>query len=223
MSENKNIIIEVLRFPIMAASIVLALLLAKWLLGIDFSGIAEIGPGGIKFQETQLATSEAMTNLDTRLQEAVARIEQLEKRANIKPMQSQLITEETAQVSDATARLSRVSQKETQTLLKGKEGYIWVGDWDRQTQVWSKQQLLRLDTGQPEDKPPSRWTPGSRYLVSGNMVLRQGQPPNNADYFRAVSSLGTIPKGTQVQLLETPIGVDREFAFQCWAKVLVVE
>ena len=223
MPQNKNITAELLKFPIMAASIVLALLFAKWLLGIDFSGIAEIGPTGIKFQETQIATSEAMTDLDSRLREAFARIEQLEKNADVTPAETEAVTEETAQVSDAVARLSRISQMESQTLLKGKEGYIWIGDWDRHTKVWSKQQLLRIDTGQPEERAPSLMTPGSKYIVSGNMVLRQGQPPNNAQYFRAVSSLGNIPKGTQIQLLETPTGIDREFAFQCWVKVLVVE
>lgn len=223
MPENKNLTTELLKFPIMAASIVLALLLAKWFLGIDFAGIAEIGPTGIKFQETQIATSEAMTDLDSRLREALTRIEQLEKTADVKPAKSELVTEQTAQVSDAVARLSRVSQKGAETLLKGTQGYIWIGDWDKQTKAWSNQQLLRLDTGQPENKKPELMTPGSKYIVTGNMKLWEELPPNNDEYYRAPSGISTIPKGTTIQLLAEPTGVDRKSAFQCWAKVLVVE
>ncbi|OZG72656.1 hypothetical protein BTA51_14090 [Hahella sp. CCB-MM4] len=62
--------------------------------------------------------------------------------------------------------------------------------------------------------------PGTEYRVLGNMVGRDGLPPQiPKKYYRARTSLGIVPRGSVVTLLAEPESVDREFALQYWANI----
>ncbi len=55
------------------------------------------------------------------------------------------------------------------------------------------------------------------------MVIRAELPENNACYFRCQPAVGTIPRGTLVELLEQPVLIHRKNMGQYWAKILVSE
>ena len=120
-------------------------------------------------------------------------------------------------VSDQTANVSKLFAAATGKASISARGYIWIGNYadDR----WDSPKLASLASGQPVAMTPRQIKPGTEYSVLGNMVIRNGLPPNNTEYFRAQKSLGVIPRGTRVRIVTSPIGIDREFAVQYWAEV----
>lgn len=216
---------ELLKYPIMVASIFLALFGARHLLDFDIGRATRIGADGIEFAEQQERTSEATQALDQALKEALARIEVLENSvnnpsANLDATERKRILEASAQeVSPEVAMLARSTVRDGKSLVYGKVGYIWIGDYQRE---WLKPRLVGLD-GQVIEKAPQAIEVGERYSLRANIVLRKEQPQNNAEYYRGSPSLGVVTSGTQVQIEARPTGIDREFAVQYWAKVKVME
>ncbi len=49
-----------------------------------------------------------------------------------------------------------------------------------------------------------------------------GLPQNDVSYFRGQSKIGVIRPGTLIKIIETPIGINRGFAVQYWAKEVVL-
>ncbi|MCW9015966.1 MAG: hypothetical protein OQJ89_03315, partial [Kangiellaceae bacterium] len=198
---------------------------AKYLLDFDISRATKIGTGGIEFSEQQERTSEATEELDRQLKEAIARIAILEKRLDnptnqINENERRQILEEAAQeVSPAVAKLSKSAEKGGKSLVYNVSGYIWIGNFKDK---WQKPVLIGLD-GQIIQKSPDSINPGEQYTTRGNMVIREQLPQDNKDYYKGSRSLGTIPVGTRVRIEEIPEGIDREFAVQYWAKVVVLE
>jgi hypothetical protein len=181
------------------------------------------------FMERQV---EAITDLDTRLNDLATRLNDLATQLPVgKPdttipqgaMERVLITEETAQSSDATARLVKAKPDGQQMIIKGKEGYICIGNYNSNLQKWENQKLLRLDSSQPVETPPEAISAGGKYKVAGNMVIRRGLPKNDKEYFRGQPCIGIVPRGTLVEILEKPVGIDREFAVQYWIRIKVSE
>jgi hypothetical protein len=60
--------------------------------------------------------------------------------------------------------------------------------------------------------PPTGYRPGAQGGVGG-------LPSNDADYFRARMSLGVIPRGTSVRLVNAPVAIDRPYAAPYWAQI----
>lgn len=75
----------------------------------------------------------------------------------------------------------------------------------------------------PRDEPvrdsPASLPLSATYTSLGNMVVRDGLPSNDADYFRARASLGVIPRGTSIRLVTAPVAIDRQYAVQYWAQI----
>lgn len=216
MAEEKSGVIELLKYPVTVLSILFALIIAKFALGISFGVVAEIGPGGVKF--AQDAKGE-IADLAGKLNGAIVAIEELKRQSSSQEVRSPkvetAIFEATQTVSDQTAQLAKLSSDQPAGTPKQK-GFIWIGDYKS---GWSKVKLGALDTGQAITVSPEKLLPGTNYSVLGNMVVRDGLPSNDADYFRGRKSLGVIPRGTKVRLVKAPVAIDREFALQYWAEV----
>lgn len=60
--------------------------------------------------------------------------------------------------------------------------------------------------------PPTGYRPGAQGGVGG-------LPSNDADCFRARASLGVIPRGTSVRLVNAPVDIDRPYAVQCRTQI----
>lgn len=216
---------ELLKYPIIVGSILIALIGAKYLLDFDISRATKIGAGGIEFSKQQERTSDATQELDRQLKEAIARIEILEKRLDdpsnqINENERRQIIEEAAQeVSPAVAMLSKSAAQGGKSLVYRTSGYIWIGNYKDK---WQKPVLIGLD-GQVINKSPTSINVGEEYTTRGNMVIREQLPENNVDYYKGSRSLGTIPVGTRIRIEQAPVGVDREFAVQYWTKVVVIE
>lgn len=206
------------------ASILLGVVVADWWLEIDLSRMSEIGPEGLKLaQETREDASAAISELEIALADVSARLDALERDAGAVVPSPTPTKPEVDQVSDATARLSRSPVEGRATVLEGRIGYIFIGNYDTASSTWTDPVLLRLDSAQAERAGPGEMLIGSQFRLRLNMVLRDGVPANDVEYFRSRQNLGVLPRGTLVTLLERPVGIDREFAVQHWAKVGVAE
>jgi len=120
-----------------------------------------------------------------------------------------MITHQTATVSDNIARLSKSWDNEGTTLLKGKTGYIWIGDFNTKEGKWANAQLTNIGRDPGLDLAPNEMQVGTKFRVKGNVVLRGSLPANDAKYFRGQENLGVIPSGTVVTLAAAPGGIDR--------------
>jgi hypothetical protein len=215
MAEEKITAVELLKYPVTVFSILLALIIAKFTLGISFGAVAEVGPGGVKFAQDAKAE---IADLAGKLNGAVVAIEELKKQSETRAPSAQSQTavfEATQTVSDQTAQLAKLSSDQPAGTSKQK-GYIWIGDYKN---GWNRVKLGAVDTGQPIAGSPEKLLPGTEYSVLGNMVVRDGLPSNDADYFGGRKSLGVIPRGTKVRLVKAPVLIDREYVVQYWAEV----
>ena len=215
--------LELLRYPVIVASVLAGVIFAKWFLALDLSRITEVGPSGIKLQETREEASVAISELEARLDETVARLSGVEEQIETSGVVRKKMVSEVSESSDAVARLSRAITDGDGTLLEGKKGYIWIGNYRADTEGWERQNLLQVDSRLPIERPPPRLAKGSQYRLAINTILRDRIPPNNDEYFRARKNLGVVPRGTLLTLVGEPVGIEREFAEQFWAEIEVAE
>jgi hypothetical protein len=225
MDSNQSGIIPLLKYPVLILSILIAMVFARWVLGIDFSRLSKVGTGGVEFFEKEQQISTAMNAMEERLNESLIRIQNLEVKLNLPGAEQRSESqnfETTQRVSEETAQLARSASPGKETILKNRQGYIWIGNYNNSSQKWEQPQLATLE-GQPPSRSPSEMVEGSQYTVLGNMVLRDGLPENNVEYFRGRKNIGVIPRGTRITFLSTPKGIDREYAVQYWVKVEINE
>jgi hypothetical protein len=203
---------------VLVLSIVIGLVVVKHSFDLEFGVVTEVSTEGLKFSErSNTATVEAMADLETRLNDALVRLETLEANVTEGKVDNALKASWISQaVSDKTAKLAELSSEIDGTEDKAVRGWVWVGNFDKE---WSPATLALLTTGQPVAMAPDSMQSGTEYKVLGNMVLRDGLPPNDEQYFRARENLGVVPRGAMVTLLSSPRGLDRGFAVQYWAPV----
>ena len=223
MSDGHSPVVELVKYPIAVFSILIALVAARYLLGLEFGLVTEVGTGGVKFAEKKSqATFEALTNLEGKVNQALVELEQLKKVNQKVPESPELKAQlfEAAQiVSDQTARVEQIQLPDG--ARRGRlKGYIYIGDFK---ETWNRPKLAQLGTGQPITLQPSKLQRGTEYIVLGNMVVRDGLPANDQNYYRGRASLGVIPQGTRVRLVSDPAAVDRGYAIQYWAEVEVLQ
>lgn len=215
-----RIAVELFKYPVAVLAIFLALVGAKYVLGIPFGSISELTKDGVKF--TQDAKGE-IASLSAQVNAISKALEELKKQVPEKPLTSSArsaIFEASQTVSTQTAQLTSLDPPRDAS-AQVQKGYIWIGDYDRSAKAWGRVKLLSAASNSPLTLSPEAVTPGSIYAVSANMVLRDGLPPNNAEYFQARKSLGVIPIGTKVVAISQPVAVDREFAVQYWLEVAI--
>jgi hypothetical protein len=109
----------------------------------------------------------------------------------------------------------------TQSPLAGKDGYIFIGN--RHGDLPSLEHAtLGAVGGSPV--PLDQLQPDDVYQTLANLVMRAGQPQNDAAYFNGQRSLGILPRGTQVTMLAAPQPIKRsDSLIQVWAHVRVNE
>lgn len=221
MSDRHSVVVELVKYPILIFSVLIALVAAKYLLGLEFGLVTEVGTAGVKFAEKNQATFGALTNLEGKLNQALVELEQLKNTVQPAPESAETkvkLFEAAQTVSDETAKVEQIQLPDS--ARRGRlKGYIWIGDFK---QAWSKPKLAQPNTGQAVNLPPGQLQRGTEYIVLGNMVVRDGRPPNDKDYYRARASLGVIPHGQRVRLVGDPVAIDREYAVQYWAEVEVL-
>lgn len=218
MPDKKPVMVELFKQPMLVLSILCALAVLKSCMGLEFPGpVKKVGLEGIEFlAEENRATFESLASLEAKINESVVRIEALESASDRPDGEVESRAFEAAQtVSDTTAEVARI--RESRALDGAKtRGYIWIGNY---RDAWNPAKLGHSDTGQPISIPPALLEPGAEYRVLGNMVLREGLPANNEQYFRGQASLGVVPRGSRISIQRQPVGVNRESATQYWVEV----
>lgn len=120
-------------------------------------------------------------------------------------------------------------------IQKGDTGYIWIGDYDRTQETWTKSVLLYRNTslalGETQESIrnahlPYAGDPGAlrlntSYIAGGPLTMRGGLPNNDGLYYKGQVKLGVLLPFTEFILLEPAVGIDREFSVQYWVKVEV--
>lgn len=212
--------VELWKYPIAVFAVFLALVGAKYILGVPFGALSEVTKDGVKF--TQDAKGE-IASLSAQVNEVSKALEELKKQIPQSPLTAAAksdIFEASQTVSAQTAQLTAVdvSSAASASSLKG---YIWIGDFDKAAKRWTRVKLLPADSNTPLSTGPESIAPGSVFAVSANIVLRDGLPSNDVDYFRARRSVGVLPTGTRVIAQSRAVGIDREFAVQYWLEVAV--
>lgn len=219
-NNSKPLFTEIIKYPMMALSILIFLFGSKHLLGVDFGLIKKIGSDGIEFAERKTAeTVNALAGLEGRLNKALIDIETLKKAGTSSETPAEdkiLFTEASETVSDQTASIQPLREKNTKNDDQVITGYIWIGNFN---DGWNKPRLSSKDSGQPISVNPDNILPGTEYKVLGNMVLRDGLPPNNDMYYRGLKSLGIIPRGGVIRVIDTPAKIQRDDLQQIWVKI----
>lgn len=226
MSEKSSEIVELLKYPVLVFSIVVALIIVKYSLNLEFGVVTEVSTDGLKFSEkSNKATLEAITELEAKLNDMSVRLAVLEKadEQGDERKSAQKTSWAKAEafyasqaVSDSTARIAELNTEIPGGETKVVSGWMWIGNYDKQ---WTKTTISQLDTGQPIVIAPKNMRIGTQYRVLGNIVIRDGLPPNDKDYYKARKNLGVISRGSVVTLVKAPEPIDREFAVQYWAEV----
>ncbi len=221
---------KMFKYPVIMATTLLGLFLARELLDIDVSNVSKISLGGMGLEfdnKTRNEATSAISEFETRFNELAERMDVFEK--TIDPAQDlpsqtpKNLSAELNVVSDEVSQLSKSQSKFTKTTLFGRQGYIYVGIYDSSDGEWKRAILLRPDSSQPVTSAPDQLPAGGRFLLRVNIVLREGLPPNDEQYFRSRKNIGVIPSETLVALLGKPVGIKRANSVEYWAPVRVSE
>lgn len=214
---NGSVVVELFRYPILVASILIAALILNKA-GVDFSLNFKEGALEVKKQSENVA-KEIQTVSDTanQLQNRLAILE-----AAVKPKDENVLNEINEniaateyQASDDLALLSRPIGRKDETIYSGLDAWIFLG-----TSVTGdnlKPSKIQNVNGVQIDKISSL-TKGDQFAVSGNMVLRKTMPNNDVGSFKAVESVGVLPRNSKVVLLDLPA---KRRASEWWAHVKV--
>lgn len=135
------------------------------------------------------------------------------------------ITSPLTVLSDSTPGPYRADE-DIQTLTSAppashhREGYIWIGNYDRRQSRWEKVRVAD-STGQAVTADPSLLEPGTRFRLLGDLTLRAALPKDDLSYYSSVVSLGWIPRGSIVTLVEPARAYQRPSRVQYWSRVRV--
>ncbi|MEJ8847276.1 hypothetical protein [Variovorax rhizosphaerae] len=188
MAEQVNPYVELAKYPLAVASIFLALVGAKFVLGIPFGAISKLTKDGVEF--AQEAKGE-IASLSAQVNAATKAIDEIKKQVPSKPLSSEAksdIFEASQTVSNQTAQVATVGSDS----LSGRSpaaGFIWIGDYTKSLSAWQRVKLVSPTTNAPLTTPPSSVAPGTVFTLSSNMVLRDGLPANDTEYFQGRRSL----------------------------------
>ena len=223
--ENKSklvhIVVELFKYPILVVFIVLGVIALKYSLGLEFGMVTEFSTNGLKFSErSNKATLKAISELESKLNEVTVKIADIERRASLNADNERNVQlnafSASQSVSDETANIAKLKPPTDGKDVERIIGYIWIGNYNGQ---WERTTLANLSSGQPINIAPMKIQAGTKYTVLGNMVIRDGLPPNNEKYYRARNNVGVVPRGSDVSVLSKPEGIKRKFATQYWAKI----
>ena len=222
--KNLALYIELIKYPVLVFSLLAAVVVARFALGIEFGNVTEISTQGLKFAEANQALSKTVTDLETRLNAMQEQIKALEKSNNVDLSYNETVQQDVfyaeQTVSDVTANASRLAAQTTSQEEEVLQGYIWIGDWGEGK--WSKVQLASMDSRQPITIPPEQMVAGTQYISLGNLVVRAEWPRNDEINFKGAETNGVIPRGSTLEII-TPQDFDLDTSQQFWAEVRLIE
>ncbi len=204
--------------PVIALSAFLFLFGLHYLTPFDLERISKISQEGIEIREKQQKqredTQSVFINLSNQIEQLELRLEKLEPtNGTTTSLSNKDLQQETI------VNLAAPTEPGQDSLAKGLEGYIWIGDFDKTKSEWVRPRLGNLNE-QPVSISPLDLTIGGQYRVLGAMNVREKLPPNDSSYFRSVQKIGLLPRYTKVELLKTP---QARQTVQYWAKVRALE
>lgn len=215
-----------LKYPVIGVTVLLFLWAVDRHLGIK---IQELTIFGVSFRAAERADStfQEIQNRVLVLQDEFTReLESLRARtASLTPAEARSLErqsfEEAQVVSPQLASLSQpIASRTGVSLLAGKKGHIWIGNFDGETGRWSPVKLKSLD-GRSLSGPPASIAAGQEYEIDANIVLRDGEPSTGRDYYRAVAPVGVVPRHSIVVAAGAARAYDRGYAVQYWLPVEV--
>lgn len=242
MAEDKSIkqeLIGLLKYPVIAISIVLTLV-----------GLKSIG----NFDAIKLAFGDAVIDL-TKMQEdaneTLAKLKEANKSLNQLPTQFEAINLRLANLEKANPKQA-ISKAEDSlnkqielnqapdkteiaspesvnlikkgntdnTVFKNSIGYMWIGNYYPNETRWSS---LKLSDQNGQQVQPNQLAINQDYLVNANLVVRTDLPKNDADYFKSIPVAAIVPSGNKVKILAESVAIKRTLANQYWVKIEVVQ
>ncbi len=221
MSESRNMNwIDLLRVPVIALSIVIALYLASEMLGIDFSKIKSIGTEGIRLRDEQSEDVSMITaELEERINYLMIQLEGIREIKNIKEENLDKFIDdkyvELQTVSDEFADLSKPNDRESGTIFKNDTGVIWLGNFYTDSSKWVSIKLKKASDGleiTASREKLDNLNIHDMYIVEDyNLILRTDIPEDNYDYLDAFAEnilafriKGIVPKWTKLRFTEYP-------------------
>lgn len=209
-------VLELLKYPIIGASIVLSLWMAKVFLAFDINSISELSTSTIKFRQATSDLSTQIVPLSEKVKVLEVSLDALLKSSTVDTEKvNNAIEADQEKIQTVTDNVEHINQLKissgTPQIL---EGYIWIGNYNEASKTWSTILLENIEKTTPLTDIREQTT----YKVEGNMILRGTPPKAEGDYFKSSPNLGIIAKGTPVLLLEKPYMVKRATT-QCWVKV----
>ncbi len=216
---------ELLRYPVVTLCVVIGLFLLKVLIGFDLSQVSRITKDGVEFRNEQVNDIsinflQLTMMIDSLKNEQLAMNEQLKgKTTGGRPMgvemgsSGQTITQleptavdkrdwsTTEFAQESLAKLSYVDTKNN-TILNGKKGYIWLGEYNETQATWENLSLdisaQRITRSGETIRIPSR-----TYNTAVNIILRSN--PIEESSSPSENMLGVIPKNTPVSVSDVEI------------------
>lgn len=234
---------ELLKYPIVTICIVAGLYCGTIFMGLDLSEISSISPQGIEFKKKQAqASSEAMAALQNKIsvleqslsevaQKQAAKVPQRQTDKNSKPAAPSALRNDdgtetppvtniqpldytTTENADASvAQLSFINIK-GDTYLKGKTGYIWLGEFNKTNHTWKSMSLQFPDNKKAINDDPTKISK-QQYRTTRDIVFRNEPLTKNNDNLQG-NLVGAIPQGVLI-LLQDITNVDNQY----WGKITV--
>ncbi|MDL2277862.1 hypothetical protein LJC57_04640 [Parabacteroides sp. OttesenSCG-928-G07] len=226
MEENKKVDwMELLRYPVVTLCIVIGLFLLKVLIGFDLGQVSRITKDGIEFRNEQVIDISKnflqLTMLvDSLKNEQLTMSEKLKEQTKTgRPMgvemgsSGQTKTQKDSTVvnkrdwsatefaSESLAKLSYVDAKNN-TILNGKEGYIWLGDYNEAQATW-KNLSLQIPAQRITRSDETIRIPSRTYNTAVNIILRSDPIAESSS--PSENMLGVIPENTPVSVSDVEI------------------
>ncbi|MBF0434205.1 MAG: hypothetical protein HQL77_02400 [Magnetococcales bacterium] len=192
--------------------------------GIEFyENVRKIEDESLKNKDLAKDTVAFSVELEDKLKSLSLRFSNLEERIghtqvdrNMDDVGTDIATTVVSELNKKSLELSSGQSSKTQN--NAKEGYIFIGNYSGNS--WQKTYLIYPDSKKKRlNKPPSEIVPSEKYITYGDMNLRQTQPGNGPSYFYASKLIGLIGRGTNITILEKPVGFERGGVIQYWARI----
>jgi hypothetical protein len=213
---------DLIKYPVIGITVVVTLWLVKLLVGINFSNISEVSKEGVKFyQQQKNDLTNVSINYESQINELSLRLSILEEKVGHDSLKTNRnlkkeITANYDKFEIASDKITKISE----TRIEGAEnpaieGYIWIGNYDKKSNKWSRILLAGVD----KMSPPESIKENSTYKVMGNMMIRKYLPSNDMQYYKTVPNLGIVPKNSDIEITQAPQAIDREYIVQYWVKI----
>lgn len=237
MAEDKSIkqeLIGLLKYPVIAISIVLTLVGLKNIGNFDAIKLV-FGDASIDLKAKQTLAKLAVENkslneLPAQIEAINLRLENIEKSSpNQKISKEEDKLNKQIELNQAPDKTEVASPESVNLIKKGNTdntvfknsiGYMWIGNYYPKEPKWSS---LKLSDLSGQTIQPNQLTINQEYFVNANLVVRTELPKNDANYFKNIPVAAIIPSGNKVKILDKSVEITRTLFNQYWVKIEVVQ